>query len=77
MCTWAYTSKRVKVFIGHYTLYNVICRLHLTHPSMPLGQPVRSSGQLRGAVAGDIQMWSQANGQIHLLEDLLKVHVIG
>ena len=26
---------KVKFFVGHYAVYNEICPLHLTHPSMP------------------------------------------
>ena len=55
-------------------MYNKICLLHLTHPSMSLVQSVRSSGQLCRAT--HLQVWSQAHDQNHLLEDSPIEHVL-
>ena len=50
---YGHTNKsRIKVKVEYFCftcMYNKICPLYLTHPSMPLGRFVRSSGKLRRA----------------------------
>ena len=45
---------------------NKMCPLHLTYPSVSLGQLVRSNGRYRTAAGDHLQLWSQAKGRNHL-----------